>query len=645
MVKKIGLAVSVILLAASAFLAAMRVQGDEAARDLYPAAQKAADIIAENGLSDVEEYQKFVADCNRAMAGRSKRKCEELSEQVSDIKKGAEKLGKSIEEGKKLAAQYDGYSDKLADLTEVDKERTELEQSLPELKTALEAKDGDKIEEQSKIVKKVMLQLNEKLKTAAETEIATLKDRSQTYLSDYVNEAGNEIFSIWGKRANDSYGNGDYAAAYTCAKKAKQLADLSQTNPRLSTLLISDLSMDSQVGTMKVSIPYFSPMPEERLTYFEQGMGAVNYDNFGLKDDLDQQLYIEEKDSSSLSMTGKVTNIKKLENADKYSVVILNLGANGLYWDYEYNYTSTGRSEMVQATYTLDDIANRNRQGMEHTLLSNQSYDAMYEAVMKAAQLEGEKTVFVFITGKQNQSILTASDVIKAAQMNGVSIWIGDPWRYVDNDGELDNIMEKTGGSELYIPLYEEALDLGTSDPYEQIMAVNLPCVPSVTYEVTYESQIEDTEDRNIYVASLDSVLYSGQSGYWPVSGSKLESKAANIPKNPVLPQPAPVQETAGDEAEEEYEYEGDPGFVIPDSSTRYLTEADIVTLSDWEKKIARNEIYARHGRKFNSAELQQYFDSMDWYTPSIEAKDFKDEMLNDVERYNTRLISQYENK
>ena len=74
MVKKIGLAVSVILLAASAFLAAMRVQGDEAARDLYPAAQKAADIIAENGLSDVEEYQKFVADCNRAMAGRRQKK-------------------------------------------------------------------------------------------------------------------------------------------------------------------------------------------------------------------------------------------------------------------------------------------------------------------------------------------------------------------------------------------------------------------------------------------------------------------------------------------------------------------------------------------------------------------------------------------
>ena len=150
MVKKIGLAVSVILLAASAFLAAMRVQGDEAARDLYPAAQKAADTIAKNDLADVEEYQKFIEDCNRAMAGRSKRKCEELSEQVSDIKKSAEKLGKSIEEGKKLAAQYDGYSDKLADLTEVDKEITELEQSLPDLKTALEAKDGDKIEEQSK---------------------------------------------------------------------------------------------------------------------------------------------------------------------------------------------------------------------------------------------------------------------------------------------------------------------------------------------------------------------------------------------------------------------------------------------------------------------------------------------------------------
>ena len=99
--------------------------------------------------------------------------------------------------------------------------------------------------------------------------------------------------------------------------------------------------------------------------------------------------------------------------------------------------------------------------------------------------------------------------------MNGVSIWIGDPWRYVDDDGELDNIMEKTGGSELYIPLYEEALDLGTSDPYEQIMAVNLLCVPSVTYEVTYESRDRRYRGQE-YLRCFLSILYCirGQSGY-----------------------------------------------------------------------------------------------------------------------------------
>jgi len=56
--------------------------------------------------------------------------------------------------------------------------------------------------------------------------------------------------------------------------------------------------------------------------------------------------------------------------------------------------------------------------------------------------------------------------------------------------------------------------------------------------------------------------------------------------------------------------------FVIPDSNVRELTYDDLRGLSAWELRVARNEIYARHGRQFSAAaqDLQDYFNTMPWY-------------------------------
>lgn len=60
----------------------------------------------------------------------------------------------------------------------------------------------------------------------------------------------------------------------------------------------------------------------------------------------------------------------------------------------------------------------------------------------------------------------------------------------------------------------------------------------------------------------------------------------------------------------------------------------------------AKNEIYARKGRVFQSPELQNYFGSKSWYHSSIAADDFKDStMLNDYERANTELLSKVEHE
>ena len=83
--------------------------------------------------------------------------------------------------------------------------------------------------------------------------------------------------------------------------------------------------------------------------------------------------------------------------------------------------------------------------------------------------------------------------------------------------------------------------------------------------------------------------------------------------------------------------------YIIPDSSTRYLTNSDLNPLSEWEIRIARNEIYARHGRIFKSEEIASYFASKSWYIPSIPPEQFDNSYLNAIEIENLKFITNYE--
>ena len=85
--------------------------------------------------------------------------------------------------------------------------------------------------------------------------------------------------------------------------------------------------------------------------------------------------------------------------------------------------------------------------------------------------------------------------------------------------------------------------------------------------------------------------------------------------------------------------------YLLPDSDSRYLTEADLKNLSWRELSLARNEIYARHGRRFANAEIQAYFDTQDWYYGTIAPADFQPGWLSTVEYANIKLIKDYENK
>ncbi len=85
-----------------------------------------------------------------------------------------------------------------------------------------------------------------------------------------------------------------------------------------------------------------------------------------------------------------------------------------------------------------------------------------------------------------------------------------------------------------------------------------------------------------------------------------------------------------------------DTEFVFPDSNLRLLTESDINGKSAEELRIAKNEIYARHGRIFISEDLREYFESKSWYQGYIPADQFNESFFNEVEKENIIFIQRY---
>ena len=105
------------------------------------------------------------------------------------------------------------------------------------------------------------------------------------------------------------------------------------------------------------------------------------------------------------------------------------------------------------------------------------------------------------------------------------------------------------------------------------------------------------------------------------------------VPSEPTpAPQPAPAPRTVSSSE-----------YVLPDSNSRYYSASELSSMSNWDLYLARNEIYARHGRGFVREDLQAHFNSCSWYTRRIEPEDFNEYVLSDVERSNAYTMKDIE--
>ncbi|MCC8169910.1 MAG: YARHG domain-containing protein, partial [Oscillospiraceae bacterium] len=92
--------------------------------------------------------------------------------------------------------------------------------------------------------------------------------------------------------------------------------------------------------------------------------------------------------------------------------------------------------------------------------------------------------------------------------------------------------------------------------------------------------------------------------------------------------------------------YYDDADYILPQSGTKILTEDDIKGLTKEQLALARNEIYARHGRKFQMAEFRDYFLKQEWYKEDSNYDyDNESSNLNEIEIKNVAFLLAAENK
>jgi hypothetical protein len=170
----------------------------------------------------------------------------------------------------------------------------------------------------------------------------------------------------------------------------------------------------------------------------------------------------------------------------------------------------------------------------------------------------------------------------------------------------------------------------------------------AVTEERTPPQVIErgEAEDKVAYQAAVDvgscgalqAFVSAFPSSFYATLAQERTATACAAPQPPQ--QQAPPQAAVQPPAPVAAAPAANPGFVFPDSDVRQLGAQELKALSPWQLRVARNEIFARKGRFFKSADLDAHFRQFPWYQPFA-----WDTPLNPTEGYNVGLIQAEEQR
>lgn len=239
-------------------------------------------------------------------------------------------------------------------------------------------------------------------------------------------------------------------------------------------------------------------------------------------------------------------------------------------------------------------------------------YDALYWALQRTNLKSGSRVVIAFTDGEENTSSYSESDVVELSRLTGIPVYLVGIGDEVDA-ASLRSLATSCNGQ--YYDASTADLAQALQGIYESIYA-DQRSMYRVVYTSTFEG--ETSAYRTIRLVCTDSSAFQGaaESSYMPVDNVSAYESSVNM-----------------------------NDYVLEDSNRRYLAKSELEDMSLWELYLARNEIFARHGRGFKNQDLVDYFATRSWYTQRYTPEEF-DAMptpLNDYELKNVEAMYEIE--
>ena len=436
-------------------------------------------------------------------------------------------------------------------------------------------------------------------------------------------------------------------------------ADRTQASAPVSVKIISDISFDDYLDeemTEQLSMAYMSANMDKVLAY------AFSEDDAAMEADMLKTMY------PAILKAVKTAFEESPSSEELWTIQAAKVGD-------EWKITGLTSETVKEAEKSTDAEIRQKKQKILAEMISdmtarmgNTSAASTSSGVQSAAQSDSQSAAQPYDqSAGQAASQPAAGTQGQPASAAGIDDFLGS-WTGVSGRWGID--IAKTGKNEVSIS-YSGSLG---ADSYEEMTAQGKWDNGRIIYGEGTKSIYEyddgkddfvQTEiwkgygaltlkDRNFDPDSTDkSVLAPAGEEFYAASRYLVwESEEAPVWKQPEQTQPAqqpavsaastwPGVELSADEVQQsilDARLTAD-GYILPEADKAYISRDYLQYYSQDDLRLAVNEIYARHGRRFNSADLQNYFDQKTWYQGTIAPEAFDESVLNAFEKENAKLI------
>ncbi len=239
-------------------------------------------------------------------------------------------------------------------------------------------------------------------------------------------------------------------------------------------------------------------------------------------------------------------------------------------------------------------------------------YDAIYAAMLRVDKQAGPKCVVVFTDGMENASSYTRQDLLRLESIMNIPVYVIGIGRDVAQN-DLSDLASKMLGRYYFVDVVN--LRQLLTDVYHDIFQRQKN---RYAIQYTVSEGTERSAPRSIEIRGMNLLAHSAGSERKYIPNGNVNTSFSGTYWN--------------------------SDFIFPNSSNAKVTETDLRSLSLAEMRIARNEIFARHGRQFKDQMLNKWFYSKTWYlkiNPKYSPAEFdaRPDQMNAVEKANIAFI------